>query len=618
MCYTTSICPLFFVLLPFFLNLHKTKAIFKKKAMKNSHIEDITTFLKKLAETILLPIKRYSYFYVLISMLTYATFAISTHYGKAENWWLIFFMNAFYNYFICFLLTLFSRIKLDKIAAFVYGFLLLSELYIALAFHTMYSLHMVQLVLETNNSECTEFLSTTFASSYFWIAVVAFAALAALAFPLHKLGQKVCRHTPIKILFVILLIFSGLRVSMEVSRAINLFSLETTNSFVLRKKHPKRYTLLNRILYGLAFNKISSAELDKLLVAVEKTDFDTCSFKVPNIVLIIGESYNKYHTSLYNKNYKNTTPLLKKRVEDGDLVLYNDVITPFNKTSEVFRQTFSTFDFDNPNDDWTAHTLFTAIFRKAGYNVYFYTNQFVTSSNDRANTMGGTILNHPQLSKLQFTKRNDQAYVYDEELVDSLPMSEIKERPSLLIVHLIGQHVDYSCRYPSEFNVYKPTDYDNKYAGEYANNIIANYDNSILYNDYVVNKIFEKFDNDDAICIYMADHGNELFDWRDKYNRTYEPEITSNIARYQYEVPLMFFMPQKFKTAHPELAEKIKLNENKPYVNSYICHTLFNMAGISCREYNSAHDVLSDSYEPKRLLLNKFDYDEIMSKEKAK
>ena len=60
-------------------------------------------------------------------------------------------------------------------------------------------------------------------------------------------------------------------------------------------------------------------EIEKIidLIKVEKTDQ-----KAPLIVLVIGESFNKYHSSLYGYDLK-TNPLLEKRKENKELETRN-------------------------------------------------------------------------------------------------------------------------------------------------------------------------------------------------------------------------------------------------------------------------------------------------------
>lgn len=43
-----------------------------------------------------------------------------------------------------------------------------------------------------------------------------------------------------------------------------------------------------------------------------------------NVILVIGESYNKYHSPLYGY-YLNTTPVLCSQQQNGNLFVFKDV-----------------------------------------------------------------------------------------------------------------------------------------------------------------------------------------------------------------------------------------------------------------------------------------------------
>ena len=43
-------------------------------------------------------------------------------------------------------------------------------------------------------------------------------------------------------------------------------------------------------------------------------------------------------------------------------------------------------------------------------------------------------------------------------------------------------------------------------------NVLADYDNAILYNDSIVDAIISRFEDKEAIIIYMPDHGEECYE----------------------------------------------------------------------------------------------------------
>ena len=58
------------------------------------------------------------------------------------------------------------------------------------------------------------------------------------------------------------------------------------------------------------------------------------------LIVVIGESYNKYHSSLYGYSL-DTTPNMVEARDDSCLYVFNNVITPWNMTSNAIKNIFS-------------------------------------------------------------------------------------------------------------------------------------------------------------------------------------------------------------------------------------------------------------------------------------
>jgi heptose-I-phosphate ethanolaminephosphotransferase len=378
---------------------------------------------------------------------------------------------------------------------------------------------------------------------------------------------------------------------------------------------PHLETPFMRLAYGAAYNYVLfNSEINVLIKSVENTQVDSCSYRCPLIVMVIGESYNKHHCQLYKPMGHPTTPRLKAKADQGNLYPYTDVIAPFNHTAETFRYMLSTWDEDSKRQ-WAEHTLVTAAFKKAGYNVYFITNQYLPTAKDKFDVYGGRIFNFKNMSEMQFSGRNTKWHQYDGDLLTEIPsLDTLTQHPTLLIVHLLGQHFYYDKRYPEEFNVFKPEEVSSKYDYETPRNTIANYENATLYNDFVVDSLFNMFKDEDAIALYFSDHGEEVFDWRWRSMRTDEPEISPIVAYYQYEIPFMFYMSDRFMENHPDISSSVKQYTNRPFILTDLPNLLFHLGGISMPDYRQERDLLSERYDTnrKRIIRNKVDYDLLM------
>ena len=535
--------------------------------------------------------------------------------GTETDWFLSFLLPIFDCWLLSLLAGLLNKIKLGIVVTVLVVAILFSELLTVFFYHSNFTIYVVLLLFETNVGESTEFIHAALAHPGSWYAVTITILTGVAACYLARYSRKPFKYKKaLAFMAFALVVWSGIRQVSAYYKLFRCFSSASTSVCNDTRYIPHLNTPFVRLAYGAAFNIAASAELDVLEATVAATTVDSCSYRCPLIVLVIGESFNKHHTPLYEKDYLPTTPLLMQQREKGNLVVYTDAVAPFNFTSNAFKYMFSTWD-EESGDEWTGHTLFPAVFKKAGYCVDFYTNQFAMAQTDMWDFAGGTIFNHHGLSELQFTHRNPDIFDYDGELLHELPPTDsLTAHPTLLIVHLRGQHVKYDNRYPQAYAKFTPNDEKTPFGGQTGREIAAHYDNATLYNDAVVNTVFEMLKNTDGIGIYLSDHGEEVYDWRDKYERTNERTITPEIARYQYEIPLMFYMSDSFKEHHPDVAEAVKTSADRPFISSDLCHLLFYLGGISIPDYQEKRNILSPQYDKtrKRIIGSSTDYDELM------
>ena len=113
-----------------------------------------------------------------------------------------------------------------------------------------------------------------------------------------------------------------------------------------------------------------------------------------------------------------------------------------------------------------------------------------------------------------------------------------------------------------------------------------------------------------AVIVYLSDHGEEIYDYRDFKGRDYDQKKTKTVLYYQNGIPFMIWCSELFKKRYPEIVEDIKKSQNRPFMSDNTCQVLFHLAGMKSSLYNEENDVLSDHYIPKnRILYGLFDYD---------
>ena len=373
------------------------------------------------------------------------------------------------------------------------------------------------------------------------------------------------------------------------------------------------YLPIHRMVFSLYANRLASQQITQLMAATEKVQVDSCSFRSPQIVLIIGESFNKYRSQLYGYD-KPTTPRQLKRMQDSTLIAFTDVVAPWNLTSFVFKHVFSLHAIGDEGD-WCDVPMFPEVFRKAGYHVTFITNQFLPKAGEAVyDFSGGFFLNHPQLSEQLFDTRNSRLHRYDEGVLQDYDALKEHDAHQLTIFHLMGQHVDYRGRFPVKTRrKFTPADYPDKKLAPKRLQINADYDNAVLYNDSIVDEIIRRFEHQNAIVIYMPDHGEECFNSMDYFGRNHSATIDYRLAREEFEIPFWIWASEKYRQTHPYGWEAVKRYCHRPYMTDLLPHTLMFLGGIHTKDYRKEYDVLNSAYNEKRprLLKNQVDYNKL-------
>lgn len=341
---------------------------------------------------------------------------------------------------------------------------------------------------------------------------------------------------------------------------------------------------------------------------------DTCFFSSPNIVLVIGESFIKGHSSLYGYRH-DTNPCLSREAESGNLFVFHDVVSHSAATAECMKYFYSVSGVENK--DWMSRPLFPAYFKMAGYCVKLFDNQNSRTCGSVAFDYGASFFIAPQNIHNQcFDYRNERIYEFDHEMLEAeSDHLNNTDRPGLTIFHLMGQHVDFKARYPKtdEF-MYFSTDSVRRHTSlsyGQCEDIMA-YDNATRYNDKVIGKIIDNYKNTDAIVIYISDHGECVFDdSKLTYGRPIAEDKSLDIIKLLYEVPMVVWCSDDYIKNHPEVVARIAHSTERPFMHDHMSHLLFDLAGICCTDFIPEYSVISEDYIPVVRMVNggRFNYD---------
>lgn len=588
--------------------------------------------------------------YALGILCAYLTLPNNKGQDVYDNLWLELFLDV---YFACAVLTVIpAKVRRwVRLALYVvlYG-VALTDVFCFWKFGSVISPSMLMLVGETDSREAGEFLST-YLSLDVLSSPVAWIMLLFILHSLVDLRKPLCRllrvdyaklqarfhfgflrffhrymlYPECGVLVLALLAWSVVTSWGNKRGMARLMTADTIGSIehiLTEPDHGEFYLPIYRLAFSVYSNHLASQQVDKCVAASKRVVVDSCSFRSPTIVLIIGESYSKAHCQLYGYPQKDT-PRQRRLERGGWLTKFNDVVSCWNLTSFVFKNVLS-MHVVGEKGEWCDYPLFPELFRKAGYQVTFLTNQFLLAAGQAVyDFSGGFFLNDPVLSKAQFDLRNTSLHRFDEGLLSDYDnfLNEGKinlKGNNLIIFHLIGQHVSYNTRYPKDRAKWHADDYKElrpDIAGDhYRRRMIAAYDNACLYNDSIVTQIVKRFEDKDAIVVYMPDHGEEIFEpGRDIICRNHSATVDWPLAHYEFEVPFWIWCSRKYAHREPEVFKAIKDAKNRRFMTDALPHMMVWLAGISSKDYNDKYNLLSPNYDESRprVLKNSVDYDKL-------
>lgn len=284
-----------------------------------------------------------------------------------------------------------------------------------------------------------------------------------------------------------------------------------------------------------------------------------------NVVLIIGESFTRSHSSIYGYE-KLTNPELAKLKDNSLLFCFDSIDAPAPSTIMSLRYTLSTFglydETPDQNKKWYEFVSLIEAMKESGYESYWYGNQ------GRAGKYNGSTRVYSQACDHQCYLKDENTDVdqFDIVLVDSSYQTINKishQNHNFIIYHMKGSHFNFSMRYPKEFDHFTTNDYSND--PESHRDILSSYDNSILYNDYVVNKIIDLFKDTESIVIYLPDHGQVMYRYSKNpdYYAHGKKEDPENY-KYGIDIPFFIYATPEFQQKYPQLMERIKYRQDNP------------------------------------------------------
>lgn len=291
-------------------------------------------------------------------------------------------------------------------------------------------------------------------------------------------------------------------------------------------------------------------------------------------VFVVGESMTRTRMSAYGYE-KNTTPWLDNAVRSGDVLLLRNAYSCRVNTVPALSEALTAKN-QFRNSSLALSPSIVQMARAAGFDVWWISNQSRFGFYD---TPTSVIASDAQ--KQIWLRENGAAS--DKLSPDGDLLPYLKKIPladtgkTLVIIHLMGCHVDYKNRYPAEFRHWDDSGRDGAY------------DNAMRYTDHVVGEISQivRKRSDFQGLFLMSDHGELV-----SYGHN-EDHFTWSMA----QIPVWFLFSRDFNRAHPEIEANLRQNAGKPFTNDMMFDTVCGILGLTKSSfYDQANDISSMKY----------------------
>ena len=311
------------------------------------------------------------------------------------------------------------------------------------------------------------------------------------------------------------------------------------------------------------------------------------------LVLVIGESTNSKHMSLYGYARKTTPKLDAMR---DQLVVFNQAFASRPYTIEALQQVLTFADQEEPDLYLTKPSLMN-IMKQAGYKTYWITNQQTLT---QRNTMLTSFSQQMDEQVYLNHSRSQNSYQFDGNVLEPFKriLNDGAER-RFIVVHLLGAHMRYEYRYPPEFDVFKSRENLPDWVTEAQAPMINAYDNAILYNDYVMSSLIAELANagGKSMMTYLSDHGEDVYDWP---SHDFIGRNEGIPTPPMYTVPFFLWYSAQWKAAEkPRLGAYI----DRTYQLSHFIHSWADLAGLRFEGFDPSKSVVNKAFKERPVLV---------------
>ncbi len=308
-------------------------------------------------------------------------------------------------------------------------------------------------------------------------------------------------------------------------------------------------------------------------------------------VLVIGESHNKRHMSLYGYP-RDTTPKLVQRNKDQNFIVFENAYSNHTHTNRSLSLSLTEANQYN-GKGWTTSPSLLTIARQAGIKTYWISNQQMLGAWDNVVALLAKESDNVVSINKKIGKRK-QPDKQDEALIPHLQSVLQEPGEKLIVVHLSGSHGSYCLRFPEAWNTYsgelEPSAFGKAHATTNLKKVNC-YDNSIRYNDHVLDLVLTNLEESKipASALYFADHSEDVFNGNGHNSSRFDFNMS--------EIPMFFAVSNSWKRGFSGHWELLLKNRKKIFTSDLVFETALGLMGLESNNVDTKNDLGHEEFE---------------------
>ena len=109
---------------------------------------------------------------------------------------------------------------------------------------------------------------------------------------------------------------------------------------------------------------------------------------------------------------------------------------------------------------------------------------------------------------------------------------------------------------------------------------LSEYDNSVMYNDWIVGEIIKMYEDKESVIIYLSDHSLDIYDSSDDYAGHARPTDLKSVEAGQ-NIPFIVYFSPSYEAKYPNIVTRIKTSTERPYCTDDVMFSILDLMNVS-------------------------------------